>query len=163
MARIIGMWGVKPVIGNDCLLSDDCVLQGEVFVGDSCEFESGVFISGVGGKIEIGKHVRIGKNVKIETMANISVQIGNHVVIEDDCTIYMSRIENNCVIKHNSVVRFLIVKESTEIEAHTEPVMGTWEGNPARMTKFESPLNSENDQAIISKIIENQKDWKKNK
>jgi carbonic anhydrase/acetyltransferase-like protein (isoleucine patch superfamily) len=162
MARIIGIWGIKPKIGENCILADDCTVEGNVVIGDACEIGSKSLISGVKGKIIIGNHVKISEHTKISAFLDYVTQIEDNVQISAQTTIQSSILKKNSIVGAKVLLSFAIVEENSKILDSQQITMATWSGNPAKFISTVNPINSEESTPFVSEIVRKTMNWNKN-
>jgi carbonic anhydrase/acetyltransferase-like protein (isoleucine patch superfamily) len=155
--------GVKPIFGKDCFFAENCVVIGDVTMGDQCSIWYNAVIRGDVHFIKMGNKVNvqdgavihatykksptiIGNNVSIAHNAIVhgctvhdNVLIGMGAIIMDDCVL-----ESNCIIAAGAVVTKNTIVKSGSIYA----------GMPAKKIKDISTelISSENDRIANSYI-----------
>ena len=130
--------GVKPAFGKDCFFAENCVIIGDVTMGDQCSIWYNAVIRGDVHYIKLGNKVNvqdgvvihatykksptnIGNNVSIAHNAIIhgctihdNVLIGMGAIIMDDCVL-----ESNCIIAAGAVVTKNTIVKSGSVYAGT--------------------------------------------
>jgi carbonic anhydrase/acetyltransferase-like protein (isoleucine patch superfamily) len=128
--------GVKPIFGKDCFFAENCVVIGDVTMGDQCSIWYNAVIRGDVHFIKMGNKVNvqdgavihatykksptiIGNNVSIAHNAIVhgctvhdNVLIGMGAIIMDDCVL-----ESNCIIAAGAVVTKNTIVKSGSIYA----------------------------------------------
>jgi carbonic anhydrase/acetyltransferase-like protein (isoleucine patch superfamily) len=161
MARITGMWGVNPQIGENCKLADDCQIIGDVQIGEGCEIGSKSVISGTNGKIIIGNRVRISDDTKITASLDYATIIEDNVYIAANVTIESSLIKKNSTVGTKCFLKFAIIHAASRVLESTQIIMATWGGNPAQFLTTGNPITTQEPGAFISEISRKSIDWQK--
>lgn len=107
-------------LGDGCRIDDFCILTGEIFLAARTHISPFVFLSGVGGKIELGEGVGIGSHSSLFTKSEVygsgrsgpsesrtagSITVGTDSILGRSVTVLPSvRIGVNCVIGTGCVV-----------------------------------------------------------
>lgn len=118
MALIKNILDKNPLIGNDCFLSDTCVLIGNVTIGDQCSVWFNAVIRGDVNFIKIGNKVNIQDNAVIHcTYMKYPTIIGNNVSIGHNAIIHGCTIYNNVLIGMGAIVMDGVTVESNAIIA----------------------------------------------
>lgn len=118
MALIKNILDKNPLIGNDCFLSDTCVLIGNVTIGDQCSVWFNAVIRGDVNFIKIGNKVNIQDNAVIHcTYMKYPTIIGNNVSIGHNAIIHGCTIYDNVLIGMGAIVMDGVTVESNAIIA----------------------------------------------
>ena len=144
MALIKELNGVKPVFGEDCYLSENATIIGEVTMGDNCSIWFNAVIRGDVNYIKLGNKVNVQDGAVIHATYKTSpTNIGNNVsighnalvhgcTIHDNVLIGMGSIGmDNCIIESNSIIAAgAILTEGTHVESGS-----VYAGIPAKKIK----------------------------
>ena len=153
------MWGINPQIGENCKLAADCVIEGDVVIGDMCEIEAKVHISGTAGKIIIGNRVKIAQETEISTILNKPCRIEDDVVISNNVIIELSVIGQRTVVGAEAEVKYVIVEPDSAVPQKAILNTGTWGGDPVNFINLFCPLTTLETGDLHSKIQRNNRDW----
>lgn len=99
MAIIKPLRGFSPKFGTDCYLTENCVVVGDVIIGDKCTIWYNAVLRGDVNSIHVGNNVNIQDGVVI------------HCTYQDSVTI----IEDNVSIGHNAVIHGARLEEGVLI------------------------------------------------
>ena len=158
MALILPVKGIEPKFGNNCYLSDNATVVGDVTMGNDCSVWFTAVVRGDVHYIKIGNKVNIQDGAIIHcTYQKSPTTIGNFVsighraivhgcTIEDNVLIGMGAIVmDNAVIKSNSIIAAgSVVLENTVVESNT-----IYGGIPAKKIK---DLDEKNFKHLIERI-----------
>lgn len=148
MALIKSVRGFTPQIGEDCYLSENATVVGDVVIGDHCSIWFNAVLRGDVNSIRIGNNVNIQDGSVLHTLYQKStIEIGNYVSVGHNVTIHGAKIEDyaligmgstlldNAVVGEGAIVAAgALVLSNTVIEPHT-----LWAGVPAKFVKKVSP------------------------
>jgi len=147
--NIMPLYDLQPIILNDTYIAPNASVIGEVFLGAQTTVWYGATLRGDINAIRIGSNCSIGDQTVINTTPSLpfgvpaSVNIGNNVNIENNCSLYSctvddgvqvgfksiilegSRLERGCVIGPNSVVP----------PGRLIPAGTYWAGNPVEYVR----------------------------
>ena len=109
--------GCKPSFGEDCFLAENCVILGEVSMGDQCSIWYNAVVRGDVHFIKMGNKVNIQDGAVIHaTFEKSPTTIGNNVsvghnaivhgcTIHDDVLVGMGAIVmDDCIVESNSII-----------------------------------------------------------
>lgn len=136
--------GKSPVIPDDCYVSENATIVGDVTFGNSCSVWFNAVIRGDVNRITIGNKVNIQDGAVIHctyqkhaTIIGNNVSIGHNAIvhgctINDNVLIGMGAIVmDNCVVESNSIVAAgAVVTQNTVVESGT-----IYAGVPAKKVK----------------------------
>ncbi len=136
--------GKEPKFGKDCFLAENCVIVGDVEMGDHCSIWYNAVIRGDVHYIRIGNKVNVQDGAVIHATYKISpTQIGNNVSIAHNAIIHGCTIQDNvlvgmgaiimddCVIESNSIIAAgAVVTKNTIVRSGT-----VYAGAPAKKIK----------------------------
>jgi len=136
--------GKTPVIGQNCFITENSVILGDVIMGDECSVWFNVVIRGDVHSIRIGNRTNIQDGAILHcTYKKFSLTIGNNVsighgaivhgcVIEDNVLIGMgAKVLDGAIIRKNSIIAAgAVVLPNTEV-----PEGSLFAGNPATFKK----------------------------
>lgn len=148
MALIKSVKGISPRFGNNCYLSENATIVGDVTAGDDCTFWFQCVVRGDVHYIKIGNKVNIQDGAILHcTYQKHPLNIGNNVsighramvhgcTIEDNVLIGMGAIVmDNAYIEKNSIIAAgAVVLENTRVESGS-----IYAGVPAKKVKELSP------------------------
>lgn len=148
MALIKSVKGLSPRFGNNCYLSENATIVGDVTAGDDCTFWFQSVVRGDVHYIKIGNKVNIQDGAILHcTYQKHPLNIGNNVsighramvhgcTIEDNVLIGMGAIVmDNAYIEKNSIIAAgAVVLENTRVESGS-----IYAGVPAKKIKELSP------------------------
>lgn len=118
MPIIKSVRGTTPVFGNNCYLAENCVVIGDVIIGDDCSIWYGAVIRGDVNSIRLGNKVNVQDNAVIHaTYEKAPTQIGNNVSIAHNATVHGCTIHDNVLIGMNAVILDQAVIHSNSIIA----------------------------------------------
>ena len=136
--------GKEPKFGKNCFLAENCVIVGDVEMGDHCSIWYNAVIRGDVHYIRIGNKVNVQDGAVIHATYKISpTQIGNNVSIAHNAIIHGCTIQDNvlvgmgaiimddCVIESNSIIAAgAVVTKNTIVRSGT-----VYAGTPAKKIK----------------------------
>jgi carbonic anhydrase/acetyltransferase-like protein (isoleucine patch superfamily) len=148
MALIKSVKGISPRFGNNCYLSENATIVGDVTAGDDCTFWFQCVVRGDVHYIKIGNKVNIQDGAILHcTYQKHPLNIGNNVsighramvhgcTIEDNVLVGMGAIVmDNAYIEKNSIIAAgAVVLENTRVESGS-----IYAGVPAKKVKELSP------------------------
>lgn len=160
MALIKSVRGFTPQIGEDCYLSENATVVGDVVIGDHCSIWFNAVLRGDVNSIRIGNNVNIQDGSVLHTLYQHStIEIGNYVSVGHNVTIHGAHVGDyaligmgstlldNAVIGEGAIVAAgALVLSNTVIPPHT-----LWAGVPAKFVKEVSP---EQAQGLNKKIAD---------
>ncbi len=161
MALIKTVRGYTPEFGEDCYLSENATIIGDVVMGNECSIWFNAVLRGDVNSIRMGNKVNIQDGAVLHTLYNESVvEIGDNVTVGHNATIHGAKIENNvlvgmgatildhAVIGENSIIAAnSLVLDSTIVEPNS-----IYAGVPAKRIKTIEPRQSKD---MIQKIASN--------
>ncbi|MDG1803981.1 gamma carbonic anhydrase family protein, partial [Flavicella sp.] len=123
--------GCKPSFGEDCFLAENCVILGEVSMGDQCSIWYNAVVRGDVHFIKMGNKVNIQDGAVIHaTFEKSPTTIGNNVsvghnaivhgcTIHDDVLVGMGAIVmDDCIVESNSIIAAgAVVAKGTHIKS----------------------------------------------
>jgi carbonic anhydrase/acetyltransferase-like protein (isoleucine patch superfamily) len=136
--------GFTPVMGDNCFLADNCVVVGEVTMGNDCSVWFNAVVRGDVHYIRMGNKVNVQDGAIIHcTYQKAPTNIGNnvsigHCAIVHGCTIHdnvligmRAVVMDNCVVESDSIIAAgAVVLEGTRVESGS-----IYAGIPARKVK----------------------------
>lgn len=136
--------GNKPQFGKDCFFAENCVVVGEVVMGDQCSVWYHAVIRGDVHYIKMGNKVNVQDGAVIHATYKTSpTQIGNNVSIGHNAILHGCTIHDNvligmgaivmddCIIESNSIIAAgAVVTKNTHVPSGT--IFG---GVPAKKVK----------------------------
>lgn len=160
MALIKSVRGFTPQIGEDCYLSENATVVGDVVIGNHCSIWFNAVLRGDVNSIRIGNNVNIQDGSVLHTLYQRStIEIGDYVSVGHNVTIHGARVDDyaligmgstlldNAVVGKGAIVAAgALVLSNTVIEPYT-----LWAGVPAKFVKKVSPEQS---QELNKKIAE---------
>lgn len=161
MAIIKKLNGKEPVFGNDCFLTENSVIVGDVVMGDQCSVWFNAVIRGDVNKVRMGNKVNIQDGAvvhctyrKSETIIGNNVSVGHNAIvhgcyIEDDVLIGMGAIvmDNVRIGTGSLIAAGAVVLENTVI-----PAGSVFAGVPAKKVK---DINPELLKGEVNRIADN--------
>jgi len=107
-----------PAFGKDCFFADNCVVVGDVVMGDECSVWFSAVVRGDVNYIKIGNRVNIQDGVVVHgTYQKSPTNIGNNVSIAHNATVHGCTIHDNVLIGMNAVILDDAVIHSNSIVA----------------------------------------------
>ena len=144
MALIKELLGKTPVFGNDCYLSENATIIGDVITGDYCSFWFNSVVRGDVHYIRMGNKVNVQDGAIVHcTYKKAPTNIGNNVSIGHNAIVHGCTIHDNVLIGMGAIVMDHVVVESNAIVAAGAVVtQGTvvetgtiYAGTPAKKVK----------------------------
>jgi len=118
MALIRSVNGIRPKWGNNCFITDNTTLTGDVVLGDNCSVWFNAVIRGDVHYIRIGNNVNIQDGVIIHcTYRKAPVNIGNNVSIAHGAIIHGCTIHDNVLIGMGAIIMDGAIIESNSVVA----------------------------------------------
>jgi len=108
--NIMNMSDLKPIILVDSYVAPNATIIGEVVVGCESAVWYGAVIRGDMNAIRIGNNTSIGYNTVIHTATSLptgipaSVNIGSHVIISNNCTLFSCTIDDEVHIGAKTII-----------------------------------------------------------
>ena len=163
MALIKSVRGFTPKFGNNCYLSENATIIGDVTVGNDCSIWFNAVLRGDVNSILIGNRVNIQDGAILHTLYKRSkVEIGNDVTVAHNAVVHGARIHNNvligigaivldnAIVHENSIIAAgAIITSKNEVEPNS-----VYAGNPAKKIREISTDQSKN---IIERIARDYK------
>lgn len=136
--------GHTPKFGQDCFLAENCVIVGDVVMGDQCSIWYNAVIRGDVHFIRMGNKVNIQDGAVVHcTYQKSPTNIGNNVSVGHNAIVHGCTIHDNvlvgmgaivmddCVVESNSIIAAgAVVTQGTHVEAGT-----IYAGVPAKKVK----------------------------
>ena len=143
MAIIKDLRGFSPKIGKDCFLAENCVIVGDVTIGNDCSFWYSTVLRGDVNTIKIGDRVNIQDGAVLHTLYQRSVcEIGNDVSVGHNAIIHGAKVGNNVLVGMGAVLMDNVVVPDNTIIAAGAVVLsnsvlepGIYAGVPAKKVK----------------------------
>lgn len=161
MALIKSVRGFTPSIGENCYLSENATIVGDVALGNDCSVWFNVVIRGDVNSIRIGNKVNIQDGVVLHCLYEKSkINIGNNVSLGHNVVIHGATIHDNVLVGMGAIVMdHAVIGENSIIAAGTVVLEGTvvepgsiYGGVPA---KFIKKINEQQAAELIQKIANN--------
>jgi len=161
MALIKPVKGIHPTFGNDCYLSENSTIVGDVVMGDQCSIWFNAVVRGDVNSIRMGNKVNVQDGAVIHcTYEKTKVEIGNNVSIGHNALVHGCKIADNvligmgaivmdnCEIGSNTIIAAgAVVLENTKVESGV-----IYAGVPAKKVK---DINQELISGEINRIANN--------
>ena len=113
MALIKEIKGIKPIFGEDCYLSENATVIGDVVMGDQCSVWFQAIVRGDVNSIRIGNKVNIQDGAIIHcTYLKTKTNIGNNVSIGHRALVHGCTIHDNVLIGMGAIIMDDAVIES---------------------------------------------------
>ncbi|MFI3262026.1 MAG: gamma carbonic anhydrase family protein [Rikenellaceae bacterium] len=160
MALIKSVRGFTPTFGENCYLSENATIVGDVTVGRDCSIWFNAVLRGDVNTITIGNKVNIQDGAVIHTLYKRSTtEIGDNVSIGHNAVIHGAKIEDNCLIGMGAtVLDNAVIGKGSIIAANALVLTGTmvepgsiYAGVPAKKVKSVAP---EQNKEIIERIAQ---------
>lgn len=144
MALIKTLKGITPTIGENCYLSENATIIGDVVLGKDCSVWFQAVIRGDVDSIRIGENVNIQDGAVVHcTYQKAPTKIGNNVSIGHRAIIHGCTIHDNVLIGMGAIVMDGAIVESNSIVAAGSVVTkntivesgSVYAGSPARKIK----------------------------
>lgn len=158
MALIKTVRGFTPKFGENCYLSENATIVGDVTVGCDCSIWFNAVLRGDVNTITVGNKVNIQDGAVIHTLYQRSTtEIGDNVSIGHNAVIHGAKIEDNCLIGMGAtVLDNAVIGKGSIIAANALVLTGTivepgsiYAGVPAKKVKSVAP---EQNKEIIERI-----------
>lgn len=118
MALIKTLLGKTPQFGNNCFLTENATIIGDVIMGDNCSVWFNVVIRGDVHYIRIGNKVNVQDGAIIHaTYKKSPTNIGNNVSIGHNALVHGCTIKDNVLIGMGAIIMDDVVIESNSIIA----------------------------------------------
>jgi gamma-carbonic anhydrase len=105
MAIIKEVRGFKPQFGSNCFFADNCVIVGEVRMGDNCTVWFNAVVRGDVHSIDIGNNTNIQDGAVIHcTYQKAKTVIGNNVSIAHNAIVHGCTIEDNVLVGMGAII-----------------------------------------------------------
>lgn len=149
MALILALNGKRPLTGNDCFLSPNATIIGDVVMGHQCSVWFNAVVRGDVNSIRIGDRVNIQDGAIIHcTYHKAATTIGNDVSIGHSAIVHGCTLMNNVLIGMGAIVMdhavvepFSIVAAGAVVTENTVIESGyIYAGSPAKKLK---PISEE--------------------
>lgn len=148
MALIKPVKGISPKFGNNCFLSENSTVVGDVVMGDECSVWFNAVVRGDVNYIRMGNKVNVQDGAIIHcTYQKHPTNIGNNVSIGHNAIVHGCTVQDNvligmgaivmdrCEIGSNSIIAAgAVVLEGTKVEPGS-----IYAGVPAKKVKDISP------------------------
>ncbi len=144
MALIKTVRGKTPKLGENCYLSENCSIIGNVEIGDNCSIWFNAVIRGDVNYIKIGNNTNIQDGAIVHaTYQKYPTNIGNNVSIAHGAIIHGCTIHNNVLIGMGAIIMDDAIIESNSIIAAGSVVTqntivksgNVYAGSPAKYIK----------------------------
>lgn len=110
--------GYKPQFGEDCFLAENCVILGEVSMGDQCSIWYNAVVRGDVHFIKMGNKVNIQDGAVIHaTFEKSPTTIGNNVSVGHNAIVHGCTIHDNVLVGMGAIVMDDCIVESNSIIA----------------------------------------------
>jgi gamma-carbonic anhydrase len=148
MAIIKEVRGFSPQIGKNCFLAENCVVVGEVSMGENCTVWFNAVVRGDVHSITIGNNTNIQDGAVIHcTYQKAKTVIGSNVSIAHNAIVHGCTIEDNVLIGMGAIIMDdAVVGSNSVIAAGAVVLPGTkveagsiYAGVPAKRVKEISP------------------------
>lgn len=148
MALIKTLNGITPQIGENCYLSENATVIGDVVIGKDCSIWFNAVLRGDVNSIRIGNRVNIQDGAVIHTLYKKSTTIiGDNVSLGHNAVVHGAKIEDNCLIGIGAVVLDnAVIGTGSIIAANALVLTGTivepnsiYAGVPAKKVKDVAP------------------------
>lgn len=153
--------GQIPKFGKDCFFAENCVLVGDVILGDNCSIWFNTILRGDVNSIRLGNTVNIQDGAVVHcTYEKFATTIGDNVSVGHNAIVHGCTIQDNVLIGMGSIVMDGAVVESNAIVAADAVVTqgmrvksgSIYAGVPARKVK---DVNDEQISLEIERIAQN--------
>lgn len=160
MALIKKIRGITPKIGENCYLSENATVIGDVEIGSDCSIWFNAVLRGDVNSIRIGNRVNIQDGAVIHTLYGKSTTvIGNNVSLGHNAVVHGAKIEDNCLIGIGAVVLDdAVIGTGSIIAANALVLTGTvvepnsiYAGVPAKKIKNVEPQQAKD---IVQRIAD---------
>ncbi len=118
MALIKSVKGISPKFGNNCYLSENATVVGDVVMGDDCSVWFQAVVRGDVHYIRIGNKVNIQDGAVIHCTHKISpVNIGDNVSIGHRAIVHGCTLKNNILVGMGAIVMDNVIVEDNVLIA----------------------------------------------
>ena len=118
MALIKPVKGISPKFGNNCYLSENATVVGDVVMGDDCSVWFQAVVRGDVHYIRIGNKVNIQDGAVIHCTHKISpVNIGDNVSIGHRAIVHGCTLKNNILVGMGAIVMDNVIVEDNVLIA----------------------------------------------
>ncbi len=161
MALIKTVRGYSPVFGENCYLSENSTIIGDVIIGDNCSIWFNTVIRGDVNSIRIGNKVNIQDGSVLHCLYQKStINIGDNVSIGHNAIIHGATIHSNVLIGMGAIILDnVIIGENSIIAAGAIVLSNTiiesgsiYGGTPAKKIKS---IDKNQSKELINKIANN--------
>ena len=161
MALIKSVNNHTPIFGNNCYISENATIIGDVIVGNNCSIWFNAVVRGDVNSIRIGNKVNIQDGAIIHCLYKKSITIiGNNVSIAHNAVIHGATIHDNVLIGIGAIILDDVEIGSNSIIAAGSVVLNNtivkpnciYAGVPAKKVKEIDPIQTKE---MIEKISEN--------
>ena len=105
MPIIKSLRGFNPVLGKNCYLAENCVIVGDVIIGDDCTIWYNAVIRGDVNSIRIGNSVNIQDGAVVHCNYRDSVSIiEDNVSIGHNAIVHGARLEEGVLVGMGAIV-----------------------------------------------------------
>ena len=148
MALIKTVRGFTPKFGENCYLSENATIVGDVEIGNDCSIWFNAVLRGDVNSIRVGNKVNIQDGAVLHTLYEKSqIHIGNNVTVGHNAVIHGATIEDNVLIGIGAVVLdHAVIGKNSLIAANALILSGTvvepgsvYAGVPAKRMKDIDP------------------------
>jgi carbonic anhydrase/acetyltransferase-like protein (isoleucine patch superfamily) len=148
MALIKSVRGFTPKIGENCYLSENATVVGDVIMGEGCSIWFNAVLRGDVNSIRIGNHVNIQDGAVLHTLYQKStIEIGDYVSVGHNVTIHGATVKDYALIGMGAtVLDGAVVGEGAIVAAGALVLSNTiiepntiWAGVPAKFVKQVDP------------------------
>ncbi|MEM7103186.1 MAG: gamma carbonic anhydrase family protein [Bacteroidota bacterium] len=161
MAIIKSVLGNTPEFGENCYLSDNAVITGDVIIGNNCSVWFNAVLRGDVNSIRIGEKVNVQDGAIIHcTYKKAATTIGNNVSIGHNAIVHGCTIHDHVLIGMGAIVMDHAVVESNCLVAAGAVVLENshlesgwiYAGTPARKVK---KIDPDQFNTIITQLADN--------
>jgi len=118
MALIKSVRGFTPKLGDDCYLTENSTIVGDVIVGNNCSFWFNSVVRGDVNSIIIGNKVNIQDGAILHcTYKKTTIHIGDNVCIGHNALIHGAKVHDNVLIGMGSIIMDNVVIHENSIVA----------------------------------------------
>lgn len=153
--------GKTPSFGTDCFFAENCVLVGDLIIGNQCSIWYGAVLRGDVNYIRLGNKVNIQDGAVVHcTYEKYPTNIGNNVSVGHNAIVHGCTVHDNvligmgaivmddCVVESNSIIAAgAVVTQGTRV-----PEGSIYAGVPAKKVK---DISSELISGEIKRIADN--------
>lgn len=161
MALIKAVKGISPVFGDNCYLSENATIVGDVIMGDDCSVWFQAVVRGDVHAIRMGNRVNVQDGAVIHcTYLQAPTTIGNNVSIGHRALVHGCTIHDNVLVGMGAIVMDHVVVEENVLIAAGAVVLENsrlesghiYAGVPAKKVKT---LDAETFKGTIKRIANN--------